>query len=94
MATRLGWRVGLLDADVHGPSLPTMMSLQGEPAVSPGTPCGRGSSSGSRLFTAAAPHDDDRRVTPRAPHTVQQAGWAGGGDKPLSALCYTNSHLL
>ncbi|KAG2497962.1 hypothetical protein HYH03_004223 [Edaphochlamys debaryana] len=31
MATRLGLRVGLLDADVHGPSLPTLMNLSGKP---------------------------------------------------------------
>jgi hypothetical protein len=34
MATALGLRVGLMDADVHGPSIPTMMNLHGEPTVS------------------------------------------------------------
>jgi ATP-binding protein involved in chromosome partitioning len=28
-----GWRVGLLDADVHGPSVPIMMNLSGTPGV-------------------------------------------------------------
>ncbi|EFJ44890.1 hypothetical protein VOLCADRAFT_94949 [Volvox carteri f. nagariensis] len=33
MATRLGLRVGLLDADIHGPSIPTLMNLKGKPAL-------------------------------------------------------------
>ncbi len=33
LATRLGLRVGLLDADIHGPSIPTLMNVRGKPAV-------------------------------------------------------------
>ncbi|GLC33856.1 hypothetical protein PLESTB_000512000 [Pleodorina starrii] len=33
MATRLGLRVGLLDADIHGPSIPTLMNLRGKPEL-------------------------------------------------------------
>eukprot|EP00798_Chlamydomonas_sp_ICE-L_P029976 gene29976-18047_t len=33
LATSLKLRVGLLDADVHGPSLGKMMNLKGEPAI-------------------------------------------------------------
>ncbi len=29
----LGWRTGLLDADVYGPSVPTMLGLSGKPPV-------------------------------------------------------------
>ncbi|KAG2440485.1 hypothetical protein HYH02_010364 [Chlamydomonas schloesseri] len=33
LATRLGLRVGLLDADIHGPSIPTLMNLRGKPEL-------------------------------------------------------------
>jgi ATP-binding protein involved in chromosome partitioning len=33
---RLGWQVGLLDADVHGPSVPIMMNAHQRPMVAPG----------------------------------------------------------
>lgn len=36
LATALKLRVGLLDADIHGPSIGKMMNLQGKPAVSSG----------------------------------------------------------
>jgi ATP-binding protein involved in chromosome partitioning len=33
LATNLGLRVGLLDADIHGPSVGKMMNLRGKPAI-------------------------------------------------------------
>ncbi|GAB4818241.1 hypothetical protein N2152v2_005287 [Parachlorella kessleri] len=33
LAEHLGLRVGLLDADVYGPSIPTMMNIRGRPSV-------------------------------------------------------------
>ncbi|PNH08772.1 Iron-sulfur protein NUBPL [Tetrabaena socialis] len=39
MATRLGLRVGLLDADIHGPSVPMLMNLKGKPEVDKQSTC-------------------------------------------------------
>lgn len=36
LSQQLGLRVGLLDADVYGPSIPRMMSLSGKPRVDSG----------------------------------------------------------
>ncbi len=36
LAAQQGLRVGLLDADVHGPSVGKMMNLKGKPAVQQG----------------------------------------------------------
>lgn len=38
LARQDGFKVGLLDADVYGPSIPRMMNLAGEPQILPGRP--------------------------------------------------------
>lgn len=39
LANKCRLRVGLLDADVYGPSIPMMMKLHGKPEVSAGEFC-------------------------------------------------------
>lgn len=39
LANKCRLSVGLLDADVYGPSIPTMMKLHGKPEVSEGDTC-------------------------------------------------------
>jgi ATP-binding protein involved in chromosome partitioning len=33
---RLGWRVGMLDADIYGPSIPKLLGIRGKPQLVPG----------------------------------------------------------
>ncbi len=56
MAAKAGMRVGLLDADVHGPSVPRMMHLSGRPQLTAGRhwPREGGGRSESRRRGAAA----------------------------------------
>ena len=46
LCQRLGLRVGLLDADVYGPSIPRMMNIAGKPRVDQGETPGEGGGSG------------------------------------------------
>jgi hypothetical protein len=49
LAEHLGLRVGLLDADVYGPSIPTMMNLKGRPSVDDGE-CVFGGGGGGSIY--------------------------------------------
>jgi ATP-binding protein involved in chromosome partitioning len=64
---RLGQRVGILDADIYGPSLPTMLGLSGRPRVSEGTKVHPLEGHGLRVMSMGFFLDDTSPVIWRGP---------------------------
>jgi ATP-binding protein involved in chromosome partitioning len=64
---RLGQRVGILDADIYGPSLPTMLGLSGRPRVSEGNKVHPLEGHGLRVMSMGFFLDDTSPVIWRGP---------------------------
>lgn len=73
--TQLGRRVGLLDCDIYGPSIPLMMGVRQRPTISPEQKMVPPANYGVKLMSMGFLIDDDAPVIWRGPmimKTVQQ----------------------
>ena len=72
---RLGWRTGLLDCDIYGPSIPLMMGVRQRPSISPQEKLLPPERHGVRLMSMGFMLEDDQPVIWRGPmivKTIQQ----------------------
>lgn len=72
---KLGARVGLLDCDIYGPSIPLMMGVRERPSITPEQKMVPVSSHGIKLMSMGFLLDDDQPVIWRGPmimKTIQQ----------------------
>jgi ATP-binding protein involved in chromosome partitioning len=72
---QLGARVGLLDCDIYGPSIPLMMGVQGRPTISPAEKMIPPQNHGVKLMSMGFLIDGDQPVIWRGPmimKTIQQ----------------------
>jgi ATP-binding protein involved in chromosome partitioning len=88
----LGLRVGLLDCDIYGPSIPLMMGVHERPTVSDDERLVPPSNHGVKVMSIGLLLDDGQPVIWRGPmisKTIQQflfaVEWAGGGDAPVAS---------
>src|SRR6266540_1646288 len=73
--THLGARVGLLDCDIYGPSIPLMMGIRGRPTISPQEKMVPPSNYGVKLMSMGFLIEGDQPVIWRGPmitKTIQQ----------------------
>jgi len=73
--THLGARVGLLDCDIYGPSIPLMMGVRGRPTISPQEKMVPPSNYGVKLMSMGFLIEGDQPVIWRGPmitKTIQQ----------------------
>jgi ATP-binding protein involved in chromosome partitioning len=88
----LGARVGLLDCDIYGPSIPLMMGVHEKPTVNEAEHLVPPSNHGVKVMSIGLLVTDDQPVIWRGPmitKTIQQfllaVDWAGGSDAPVAA---------
>jgi ATP-binding protein involved in chromosome partitioning len=73
--THLGARIGLLDCDIYGPSIPLMMGIRGRPTISPQEKMVPPSNYGVKLMSMGFLIEGDQPVIWRGPmitKTIQQ----------------------
>ena len=85
----LGARVGLLDCDIYGPSIPLMMGVHEKPTISPESRIVPPVAHGVKVMSIGLLLADDQPVIWRGPmiaKTIDQfltaVDWAGSGDAP------------
>ena len=85
----LGARVGLLDCDIYGPSIPLMMGVHEKPTISAESRLVPPVAHGVKVMSIGLLLTDDQPVIWRGPmiaKTIDQflmaVEWAGGGDAP------------
>ena len=90
----LGARVGLLDCDIYGPSIPLMMGIHEKPTVSADERLVPPVAHGVKVMSIGLLLTDDQPVIWRGPmiaKTIQQflmaVDWAGSGDAPSPGMC-------
>jgi ATP-binding protein involved in chromosome partitioning len=59
---RAGWRVGLLDADIYGPSIPTMLGVSGRPVSLDGKTIEPLARFGIKIMSIGFLHEDPRQA--------------------------------
>ena len=91
----LGAKVGLLDCDIYGPSIPLMMGVYEKPTVSAAERLVPPLAHGVKVMSIGLLLNDDQPVIWRGPmitKTIQQfllaVDWAGSGDNPAGGLDY------
>jgi ATP-binding protein involved in chromosome partitioning len=89
--THLGAKVGLLDCDIYGPSIPLMMGVHEKPTVNEAERLVPPSNHGVKVMSIGLLVTDDQPVIWRGPmitKTIQQfllaVDWAGGSDASVA----------
>src|SRR6201996_1174905 len=79
---KLGYKVGLLDADIYGPNVPTMLGVTGQPTVLPGNMIEPLTAHGVRFMSVGLISPGDKPMVMRGPmlHQIirqflQQVAW-------------------